>query len=314
MLSPQELYAKRMFECEVLSRVALEIGNLGQDYKNVTEDIVFKYWNKEEIMPIFRKISVGNVKWYIRDKLEWEHPIWNGSFLKGMTRVGHVQNCPQSFPRFHWSACPHIWDMIDNCPFGGKKYKAPNNMQPHYWNSVPALCLPGKEDSIHYVAGLMSALERIDNINGLTYARISSPLFPHIKKLGIPIDHRTNSDMGNGISPIWPMLFKKYMPEENTQWENIKNPLLGDIYAMILWKTYVSNNFESKGLPFLPSRRTIYYRWKVEQKENGIRFWRGRQMGALRWIDKMRLDYHITNLNPHVIQMVREYAKNELTD
>lgn len=302
-------YLTQIEKCEILSRVALEIGNFGNEYKNINEEVLAKYY-PDKVIPYFNDITVGNVKWYLKEKLEWEHDIWNGDFLKGLTKVGHVQYCPMSFPRFHWSACPHIWDMIDNSPFGGKKYKPKNKMSPSYWNSVPALYLPGTKNSIHYVAGLMAGLEKIQNSKGITYARISAPLLPYIKELGIPIDYKTKHGIEKGISPIWPMLFKKYMPIENTQWEDVKNPLMGEEYAMILWKTYVSNKFISEGIPFLPSRRTVFYRHKQNKNKNGIKFWRGREIGALRSIEKMRLDYHIVNLNPYIIQMTREYGKD----
>jgi len=312
MSRPSIPYEEKLYRCEVLSRTVLEKGNLGKRRKNISEEDIYKYWDKEEVLPSFDTITIGNIKWYLKEKIKWEHPIWSGSFIQGLTKVGVVQYKKQTFPSFSWNACPHIWDMINASPFGGKQYPAESNMEPHHWKSVPALYLKGNEDSIEYVAGLMAGLQRIENKKGITYARISSRLLPHIKALGIPIDHKTRSDVGNGISPIWPMLFKDYMPPENKQWENIKKPLNGELYAKILWKTYVSNTFISDGIPFLPSRRTIFYRHKKHLQENGDEYWMGRKVGALKRIEKMRFDNKLFNLNQQVIQAVKNYGQKSL--
>ena len=85
------------------------------------------------------------------------------------------------------------------------------------------------------------------------------------------------------------------MPNESKKWLNIKKAFNVNIYAPILWKTYINNKFTVDGIPYLKARRSIYYEFKCDD-------------GAMHRLDMLRVDKACTELDNRVRQVVKEWS------
>jgi hypothetical protein len=160
------------------------------------------------------------------------------------------------------------------------------------WKSVPAIYLPYDEESISYLAGFLAGGQPYTK-NGVDYARYSEKFAEYIEYLGIPIEERVQGRRWILISPIWPALFTLRMPECIREvWTDLKNPCKSDFYAPILWKTYIDNNFAKNGIPYLQSRRTVFYKFKCEE-------------GAMAVLDKFRVEKNLVALDYRVRDIVK---------
>jgi len=82
------------------------------------------------------------------------------------------------------------------------------------------------------------------------------------------------------------------MPEEIADvWLNCDNPVCANLYAPILWKVYVNNNFPTNGIPYLKCRRWIYYNYKCEE-------------GAMKKLEMLRLEKKMVELDLRVKEAV----------
>ena len=77
---------------------------------------------------------------------------------------------------------------------------------------------------------------------------------------------------------------------------SLKNPYNADIYTPILWKTYVNNNFITKGIPFLKSRRYIYYHFGCDE-------------GAMKYLNKLRVGMDLTELDNKIREVVKKWSQ-----
>ena len=234
--------------------------------------------------------------WYIHNKIGVDYPVWSADFLHGLMSHCKIRWNGRSFPSCEWCNNSDITMLLQVSPFGGRMFMPENNTR-HRWMNVPALCLKFNDTSIAFVAGLMSGLKKVER-NGNCYAMFYQRALPYFKKIGIPIE----GECGQGaylISPLWPALFVDYMPLGLYQkWLEIKKPYGADVYAAILWKTYVDNEFVSGGIPYLKARRTIYYEFECEE-------------GAMKKLEKLRVEKNLTELDNRIKTVVQEWSKNE---
>lgn len=283
---------------EVASQIALKYGCRGNRGENYTYDRIREFWKYEDPCPSLREfrdaVKVSTIKWYIRNKTVVDYPIWNADFLHGVAAHCKIIWNKKHFPSCDWYSNEDITNLFQSCPYGGEIVKS-NNIARHRWVRVPSLYLKYSEDSISFMAGVMAGLKKI-NIDDENYALVNERILPLLKKWGIPIDI-TKFPRLYLISPIWPALFARYMPENVSQkWLNLKKAHKVDVYAPILWKTYVNGIFPVDGIPYLKSKRTIYYDFKCEE-------------GAMDKLDKLRVEKNLTVLDNRIKEVVQIWAK-----
>ena len=239
--------------CAVASEIVLFNG-----MKGLTQDAIDKLWHYDDYPPsitvLSNKISVKNIKWYIRNYIHIDD-VWNGDFLSGMAVSGNIEWRSKAFPRFKWTCNKEIVTMIKECPFSGIMNPAIGMW--HSWNKVPAFYLKSSTDSISFMAGVLSSA-KTEIYDGKIYASYSRKILPYLLSWGIPIEHQSPENVHNLVSPFWPAIFSKYMPNSRSKWADVKSDPKSDIYSSILWRMYVSNDISTRAMPFLKSRRWIY--------------------------------------------------------
>jgi len=306
-LSDKEKSVRKERIYELIARLCLKYGPPGTSFSKLTDKMVLQNWQYGDPYPQikwFRNIlRVGNIKWYIKNKIEWKDPIWNGDFLQGLMLNGKIRWSRTDFPTFIWYHNKYIETILMSSPFGGKLAffkgkKLKGRKQEYKWCSVPAIYLSCDEYSISYLAGFLSGGQPY-SMNGIDYIRYNQRLTKYMEFLGIPIEERLPKKNWILISPIWPALFTPKMPECIREiWMKFKNPCNAEIYAPILWKTYVNNNFSGGAIPYLMSRRSIYYKFK----DDG---------GAMDILDRMRVDKNLVALDYRVREMVKRWYKEK---
>lgn len=282
------------------SQIVLKYGAVGVARLGYTDERIREFWEYDDDIPspkyFERRIKYPNVKWYIHNKIKPNYPIWSADFLHGLISHCKIRWNRRSFPSCEWCNNKDITTLLQVSPFGGKMFMPENNAR-HRWMNVPALCLKFDDTTVSFAAGLMAGLKKVER-NGTSYAMFYQKALPYFKKMGIPIE----GECGQGaylISPFWPALFIDHMPLGLYQkWMEVKRPCNADIYAAILWKTYVGNDFVTDGIPYLQSRRTIYYEFECEE-------------GAMKKLEKMRVEKNLTELDSRVKTVVQEWSINK---
>jgi hypothetical protein len=280
--------AKKMAMCETISYIYLYCGS------NFTEQNIIRFWNYPGIFPSYRNISanvtVANIRWFIHEKIKIDDVIWNGSFLSGMTISGKIGVSKKRMPFFNWAYNNEIKEMIKECPFHGKiEYDRENY---HRWSEVAALCLKNDKNSISYLAGVLSIGKKyiIDNA---TYSGYSKKIKNLLVSLNIPIEKETHYLVF--ISPIWLALLTPWMPESRKKWLDVKKPCMAEEYAFVLWRVYTGKDIEANKIPFLPSRRTYYYRYHTIDN-----------------LEKKWVDFKLVELDVRFKEVIQKWANNEL--
>lgn len=272
--------------CRVASNLLLKYGRRSgiteQQAEEFYEDGIY------DSISSLRAINLKNVRWYIHNKIEINDPIWNADFISGITQSGVVIWNKCGFPTFNWYTVPILADILESCPFYGKVQKnksAVSGKHPYSWKSVPALCLKPSKETVSYVAGVLCA-GKIMMYKGENFIKCKFSCREDLKKFGIPVEREDS--YGLFISPFWPALLSIHMPECcRDYFLKIKKAYKGEEYAAILWATHASHNITKGGLPFLPSRRTVFYRYKNED-------------GTLKELQKRRLKYDLVSLDNRV--------------
>jgi hypothetical protein len=280
------------------AQIAIKYGCMGDGSLNYNQDRICEFWKYEDNYPCFGTFSsairLPAIKWYIHNEISVDHKIWNPDFLRGLIAHCNIRWNKNKFPSCSWYCNEEIARLLHSCPYGGDIFDKDKEKRGYRWNYVPALYLKHSEDSIQFMAGLMAGF-KIVKVNGYKYASCGYRALNYLKKWGIPIDGKyfTKAYL---ISPIWPALFVRYMPdEESKKWLDIKKAFNANIYAPILWKTYIDNNFISDGIPYLKARRSVYYEFKCEE-------------GAMHRLDMLRVEKALTELDNRVKHVVKEWS------
>lgn len=285
---------------ETASMIALKYGRMGREGKHYTFDRVREFWKYDDPCPSLREfydtIKASTIKWYIHNKITVDYPIWDADFLHGLLAHCKIIWNKQEFPSCEWYCNDDLTNLLQSCPYGGNIIK-PNNINRNRWVGVPALYLKHSEESVSFVAGVMAGL-KLFKFNNENYAQLNERTLPLFKKWGIPIEsvrypHRYL------ISPIWPALFAKHMPEDiSRKWLDLKKAHKVNAYAPILWKTYVNSVFPVDGIPYLRSKRAIFYDFQCEE-------------GAMEKLDKLRVEKNLTILDNRIKEVVQTWAKEQ---
>jgi len=245
-----------------------------------------------------RTIDLKHVKWYIHNKMEIDDPIWNADFISGITQSGVVWWNPVTFPTFKWYTIPILAEVFENSPFYGKVQKdksAVLGKHPYSWKSSPALYLKPSKKTISYVAGVLCA-GKVQKYAAGSFVKYKISCRASLKKFGIPIEKENKYWLF--VSPFWPALFTIHMPECcRDYFLNMKRPYRGEEYAAILWATHANHYIVKGGLPFLPSRRTVFYKYKNKD-------------GTLKELQKKRVEYDLVGLDRRVKSCIASWIVN----
>jgi len=284
---------KKMYE--TIAMAALKYGSAAG--VGFTNDQIYEFWKYDCKCPsrvAFRdQIKIRDVRKVIQSAIKVDHGIWNADFLHGL-----AVNCVVSSPRISlfksmkWRSNKEIQKIVLVSPFGGtfgKNFQDNDPLSYDHWSYVPALDLSYTPYSLSYVAGLLSA-GKIVFKDGQHFSKHSDDAIAEIKKLHIPIEKEVSEIKGKGInhyvliSPIWGALFSIKMPKEvREKWFNLKNASNTHLYSAILWRTYVDSRFKRAGIPYLKSKRMIFYEYKCEE-------------GAMTKLENLRFDLKLTQL------------------
>ena len=275
------------------SKIAVKYGTP----KDYTEEQVHEFWDYDEHVPspwTFKtKITLKGLKWYINKNIQLSYDKWNSDFLHGLCKSGRIVWKKCLHPSFIYTKNNSLNILFENCPFGFTKNKKDYEYY-HCIKGIPALWMKSSDDSLSFMAGVFAS-GVLEKHGKYTYIRYHGKAASYIKSWQIPIEkcHRISTENKILISPIWPAIFSCIMPIEIAEtFCNIKKAFGVEYYAPILWKTYISNDFVVDGIPYLKSRRTIYYHYKCEK-------------GAMKTLEKMRVEKNLTELDLRIGQIVK---------
>jgi len=276
---------RRYKRCKLASKIALKYGSILS--ANLTEDQIEEFCEDGEFVNrecLKRDVSTSNIKWYIRSKMEIDDPIWNADFISGIIKTGKVHWSVSHYPTFKWWGSPILVKVLEDCPYYGKVKDQKDEKHCYSWQQVPALYLNPTNSTKSYVAGLLST-GRLHKDEGVTYALYKPEVMKELKRFGIPLEKDFLKKPRALISPFWPALFTKHMPECcYSYWLNVKKPYMGIEYASILWATHGDHKIVKGGLPYLPSRRKVLYMFKSEK-------------GTLKELQKRRVKHDLLRLD-----------------
>jgi hypothetical protein len=288
------------------SRVCLKYGCVGdtsgmkkavQNLQNL-EDRFKEFWPDEDrpsVEYIRKHLRVQDLKWYIHNKIEVDNNVWTPDFLFGVAKHGRITWSKKEFPSLLWTNNVNILKVISTSPFGGgTNHNIEGTYRLRCWSRVPALYLKHSEDTIEFMAGLLSCGNIVEK-DGISYARYAGRTIRYIEKWGIPLERKTNFNKKENyvlVSPIWPALFSLKMPKEIADiWMNVEKPCKSRTYCPILWRTYVGD-FVKDGIPYLLSRRAVYYYHRCKE-------------GAIKKLDMLRVTTGMVMLDYRVKDMVK---------
>jgi len=292
---------EKLRRLDIASRVVMKYGPLysrsitsemlREILKEVSGSDDFTLWK-------FRSVKASHIKWYIRNKLEIDDAVWNGDFLAGIVKAGKVSWHITNYPTFRWWGAEAIALTLKDCPYygtliTGKKQKQYKRF--HLWKKVPALYLEANTETKSYLAGLL-ATGKHHYYEGVNYALYKNEVMEEIEKFGILMDKPSFGKPRSLISPFWPALFTRYMPESTrSYWLDLKKPYMGEEYASILWFTYGDyRKVKKRALPYLPSRRKVLYKFKSDK-------------GTIKELQRLRVTYNLVDLDKRVNECIVEW-------
>jgi hypothetical protein len=270
----------------IASQIILRHGAPNDAYDQGEIDELWDYPEPSPSAYFLREnIRMPVVKSFIHTYMESDDPIWNADFLHGVARNGKIVWSNYHFPTLLlYNNGNTIKELIRSCPFGGKLGKT------NRWSLVPALYLKFSEHTIPFMAGVLAGAT-LEKKNGKDIAFFNRNTLGTLEKFGIPIEDRTR--YGNVvISPFWVALLSPWMPEVVcNKLKDVSKPIKSDIYAPVLWKTYFGSNFKRNGIPYLKSRRQIFYKYKSKE------------------LVRLRVEHGLTELDNRIKEVVKIWSK-----
>ena len=280
----------RMHLCEVASLLRLY---KGIDFSD--EDVV-SFW-KYPSTPISagrirKRITILNIKKFIYKRTnQIQHPHgWNPDFLMGLIQWGKLRQNAYRFPSLIWCCNNDLKQIIKSSPFSGKIKFTEKDNSVQRWSNVPALCFNYSKDSIDFMAGVL-ATGLPSEIKGKYIVKYNPSIEKYIREWHIPIEYRKRSWVF--ISPLWPALLSQWMPDFiKSKWNILKKSRESEEYAAILWKIYTGKDAVVGKIPYLLSRRTMFYRFKSVKK-----------------IEELWINNRLVELDGRFAKVVQEWAK-----
>ncbi len=300
---------KRLQCSDLLVKLIMAKGWKHDVIKNYSQIEAANYWQFNGLIPT--KIELGAIKsahllWYIRNNVPFQDPIWNGSFLNGLCRGGSIKN-PRRVSKlsFEWWNNKSIFNLLKENPFAEQPVYNPFKGR-YNWSSI-SLGLEFDKKSMSYLAGVMACARPYihpgpeKKLWG-TFASFPPKMMEDLKALKIPIEKHNKKRIL--ISPVFPALLQPYMPPVARIWGKVKNPYRGMVYSAVLWKTYGLFEFTKNAIPYLVSRRNIFYKFKTDEltKDTNItNIKKGTNgtngTGAMNRLDKLWVEYNLTELD-----------------
>jgi len=284
---------------EVASRIAIKYG--GRTNHLFTDRRIKEFWSDNSTAPSAQYLreatTIPELKRVIHEKVRCKDEIWNEDFLHGLVSGGRIKWNERSFPRFDWYGNDRLSVVLASSPFGGVLNQASIDTTPEAqrsWLGVPSLCLSYDIKSMSFLAGVMASGEVVETM-GATYVKYKIAQLEYFEQWGIPIEHKRVRYFL--VSPIWPALFSLYMPSCCKNYYMVKEAAKGRLYAPVLWRMYLKKEFVTKGIPYLKSRRQVYYDHNCEE-------------GITRRLEMLRLRLGLINLDERVKNAVREWSKS----
>jgi hypothetical protein len=284
---------------EVASKMALRYGSPystinGEYVCRYEEKHIRRYWRYDETAPppfYFQKnTNIKTIRQIIQQRANVSDEIWNPDFINGLCLNGEIlETSEKKYKHFTWKANSAIEKILNLCPYGG-------DIRSDKWANVPILDVQYSDDSFSYMAGLFIGGE-ITQKNYRQYAVYRGKAKDEIVKRRIPLEYESHNMVM--ISPVWPALFAPFMPagRNKTKWKACKNPVNGEFYSALLWKSYMDNKFPVNGLPFLKSRRSIYYKYKCKE-------------GAMKKLESLRISTGLVEIDIIFSDIVKHWGGN----
>ena len=308
-LEQLKAHKKQYRRYELAAKLAIKYGSAcNNDDGLYTDRQIGEFWKLKAIAPtpasLRHQAQVQQVKWFIVNHLMYDDGVWNGDFLHGIATVGSLEIHKHRYPSLIWFANNAVEDLVNMSPFGGTKnrnFAHHDKTQRHIWSYVPAFYLKHSKDSIRFMAGVFATGQLFTpDEEKKIFVKYNGGTIKYIKEYGIPIEYENSSYVL--ISPIWPALFANYMPKKlGKQWLRL-NGEKTELYAALLWKTFVGNDFKSKAIPYLKSRRWVFYAFRKET--NGK---------TLKYLKDLILRYGIPSLDRRIRKVVQEASANNIT-
>jgi len=294
-------YVRKIQVCDLISRMSLALGGMGNHVRRYTEIAAKPYWFFDGVVPVkteVSKIKLKNIKWYIRNHIPCQGKIWNGSYIHGVAQFGKIVEPKlvsggRNYPSFLWWSSKKVLKIISFSPFGGNIAIQGKTLR-RRWSLVPSLLLPYDEESLSFMAGVLS-VGRLFESKGKTLAVYNRSCEKWIRKWGIPIEFKWKTGE-ICISPFWPALLEEYMPPEAREWRDLRNPIHGSTYAAILWRTYKDEDFKPGKIPYLLGRRSIFYNYGNDE------------LGAMKHLEKMRVEKGLTQLDERFRRLIHDFS------
>jgi hypothetical protein len=280
--------------CEVAAKIVLKYGK--KTPAIFTTDTIRKFWDLPDVFPpsvgyFLSKIKMPVVWWWINNNLSLDDKIWNADFIHGVAQHGKINWYKHQSPTL-WFSNLYIKNVIKDNPIQG-------HVSAQEWTCVPAFYLKYSKESISFMAGFFSVFVPHKKENKC-YAVSNRSTMDLLKKWNIPIEKTGNKYIY--LSPIWPALLTPWMPEHiRSKWFGLKKAYRVRLYAPILWKTHMGKEFRKNGIPYLKSRRTIFYEYKNDE------------VGALKYLDKLRVSMNLTELDNRIGEIIRKWGHNEVS-
>lgn len=292
----QEQFAEYM---KAIAFAHLEHGGGCMSTFKATEQLAHAYlpseYNPPNITLACHLKQTRYLRWYIHNYVIWDHPTWNNDFLKGLTAAGHVcGGTRKTFSSLLWYTNEDLKNVLEDSPWGSHELVYCPQQHRGKWMNVPALELQARTNTVEYIAGVL-ATGVVRKYRGKLYARYFEKAANELTKLGIPVEqNRTKSQI---ISCFWPALFTPWMPQPfAAKWLDLKRAYGCDIYPAIMWRLYVyPAKFISNALPYLPSTRNVYYRFKCPE-------------GAMTKLDQIRREKGMLSLKEPLGEATRYWA------
>lgn len=278
--------------CEVAAKLRLYVGS------KYTEEDTRKYWTQKYNYPSAKKIGklirVKNLKWYINtySKELIEGSGWHPDFLMGMLTWGKILFYAKKFPSFIWFGNYELLLTIHSLPFVGTlNVKEEQTDNRYIWSCVPALCFNYSIESVEYLAGVLSTGQIVKQ-DKIVLARYNRKVGRILKSYNIPIVKQDFKSVY--ISPFWGVIMQKHMPKSlQDKWRMIPHAYRAKEYSAILWKVYTGEDPFVNGMPYLMSRRSIFYKY-----------------GSIKTLREMWIKNQLVELDSRFKIVVQEWQKN----
>lgn len=283
-------YARRMMVCDALARSLLfcdktkpQIINTCKCFWNFSETKRYKYESEKAFE---KKI----VLWYLKNKIIVQDEIWNGSFLQGMATYGKLKKSKHKGVEFSWWSNRFLFRALDQSPFSAilsNRFlldQPQNNTNKEFKCHSYSFYLKSDKYSQSYVAGIFVGGSPVV-VGGIGYVQYPAKLKDVFEYMKIPIEGWNKYKRMFYVSPFWPALFEGLMPDRSRIYRNIVKPHMAQEYAAALWSIYTTKDNLSDKIPFLPSRRWIFYNFKNEE------------YGAIKFLQKKYVEWKLVELH-----------------